>query len=98
MRVWTIANGRAGSEWCGGCGQPVQNGNPMQKIVLKGIRDRKRCTNCASGDVDWNQVQEAKAELAGRETATRDVGFQPLSNAARRVFDPKIAAAGGRED
>lgn len=98
MRSWTTANGRTGSEWCGGCGQPVRNGEPMQRIVLTGLPERRRGQCCAVGAPDWGEIE---SERQGRQERERSsAGFQPLANAGRRFadrFDPKLAAAGKDE-
>lgn len=103
MRLWTIADGRTGSEWCGACGKDVLNGQPMQLIRLLGVPDRKRCAKCARGPIDWDAVQAARASQRGRDPDVQETGFQPLANAGRHVvdrmqtFDPKLAAAGERD-
>lgn len=97
MRTWSIANGRADGEWCGCCGATVLNGQPMQRISLPGVPDRKRCAKCAKGPIDWDQIDAERQARLEREQP-RPQTMERLGFAARRVlpelFDPKLAAAG----
>jgi hypothetical protein len=90
MRTWTVAQKH---ERCGGCWREIAPDQPMQIIELEGLsslsplKRRLRCQRCASGPVDWDAIQAARAQ--GDPFAERDAqGFTKVSDAGLgSVFD-----------
>lgn len=85
-------------ESCGSCGKPQAIGLPIQVIVLPGVNPavrRIRCTGCADGPLDDEQLEAFDVAEEGRTAARTVLPNAPeFVGVTRNLFDAKVAAAG----
>jgi DNA-directed RNA polymerase subunit RPC12/RpoP len=82
MRTWTVAQKH---ERCGACWREILPDQPLQLIELAGVKAKRiRCPKCASGPVDWPQIQEARQ--AGQTVRDPSDGFTSLGDSAGSMF------------
>jgi len=92
MRAWAAAHGLS---TCGFCGVAIEAGAPVQVVELKGLPKRFRCEQHAQGPVDWAAVH---ASIGTSEPTDQPEPTFVRVGRVRSPFDPKMAAAGERDE